>query len=180
MGSRITIRPGILASADRAYADPYLVVVRPAGDTPFLPQGSSLVLDQAATLTGGEPLLTTTVFSWVDETPDRNLSEGEVLGMYTVMAQETIGRGTLYVLADPSIFINGMADPGGSSSNRIFRETVAQAPAPLLVDTYASRAARIDGIGEIIHTVRSNDEYTFVIAALLIAGILVAWHRRLI
>jgi hypothetical protein len=116
----------------------------------------------------------------VDETPDRNLTEGEVLGTYTVMAQETIGSGTLYVITDPSIFINGMADPGGFAANRVFREKVAHSPAPLLVDTYVSRAARTDGMGEIIHTVRSNDEYTFIIAALLMAGILGAWHRRLI
>jgi hypothetical protein len=178
--STIKIRPGNLSSVDRGYADAYMVVVHPVGSAGFLPAGSSLMLDQAATLTGGERLLSTTVFSWVDETPDRKLTGGEVLGTYTVMAREKIGNGTLYVLSDPSIFINGMDDPGVSPANRLFREKIAQAPAPLLIDTYASRTARVEGTGEIIHSVRSNDEYKFVIAALLIAGILIAWQRRVI
>jgi len=178
MGSSIVIRPGNLSSVDRAYADAGMVVAYPAGNTGYLPAGSALVLDRAASLTGGEPLLATTIFSWVDETPDGKLTEGEVLGRYTVMAQEKIGTGTLMVLADPSIFVNGMN--GVSPANRLFREKIEKSPAPLLVDTSASRAARADGIGEFIHSVRSNDEYRFVIAALLMAGILFAWHRRFI
>ena len=180
LGSSIVIHQGNLSSADRAYDDAYMVMVYPVGNAGFLPTGSSLILDQAASLTGGEPLLTTSVFSWVDETPDRNLTDGEVLGTYTVMAQEKIGRGTVYVLSDPSVFINGMNDPGVYPANLLFREKIARTPAPLLVDTYSSRAGRIDGIGEIIHSVRSNTEYKFVIAALLMAGILLAWHRRVI
>ena len=180
LGSSIEIQPGNLSSVDRAYADAYMVVVYPVGKGGLVPQNSSLVLDQAATLTGGDPLLATTFFSWVDTKPDRKLSAGEVLGRYEVMAQETIGNGTLYVLSDPSIFINGMHDQDGSAGNAIFLHAIAHAPAPLLVDTYASRTARGEGLGEIIHSVRSNDEYKFVIAVLLMAAILVAWHRRVI
>jgi hypothetical protein len=96
------------------------------------------------------------------------------------MAQEKIGDGTLYVLSDPSIFINGMKDPGASYANRLFREKIARTSGPLLIDTYSSRTGRVDGIGEIILVVRSNNEYKFMIAALLMAGIIIAWHRRLI
>ena len=100
--------------------------------------------------------------------------------MYTVMAQETIGDGTLYVLTDPSIFINGMNDPGTPYANRLFLEGVSRTPAPLLIDTYSTRTGRVDGMGEIIQLVRSNKDYTFIIAALLMAGILVAWRRQLL
>jgi len=180
LGTTIVIQSGNLSSVDRAYDDSYMVVVHPVGDTGFLPAGSSVVLDQASSLTGGEPLLNTSVFSWVDEIPDRQLSSKEVLGTYTVMAQERIGDGTLYVLSDPSIFINGMNDPGASYANRLFLEKIVRTPGPLLIDTYSSRTGRVDGIGEIILVVRTNNEYRFVIAALLMAGIIIAWHRRII
>ena len=152
LGSSILIRKGNLSSADRAYADVNMVVVHPVGDTGFFPAGSSLVVNQAATLTGGAPLLRTTIFSWVNENPDRNLSSVKALGTLTVMAQEKIGNGTLYVLSDPSIFINGMNDPGAPYANRFFRDEIAHSPAPILIDAYGSRAVRVDGLGEIIQS----------------------------
>jgi hypothetical protein len=176
IGSTITLRPGNLSSVDRARADPAIAVVRADRDTPWLPAGIPLVLDRAAAIGGGEPLLQTSVFSWVDRTADGNLTGGESLGRYTVMAEERIGRGTVYVIADPSIFINGMT--GAGDGNRLFRAALARSP--LLIDTAVSRAARAEGIGEIIHSVRTNDQYKFLIAALLMAGILAAWHRRLL
>ena len=178
MGSSIVIDRGNLSSADRAWDHAYMVVVSPVGDNGFVPPGSSLVLDQAAALEGGEPLLRTSVYSWVDTVPDRTPGNDEVLGRYTVMARERIGAGTLYVISDPSIFINGMQNPGPAYANRHFLATLARTPAPLLVDTYGTRALRADGIGEIIQEVRSSTGYTFAIAVLLMAGIVVLWRRR--
>jgi hypothetical protein len=180
LGSTIVIRRGNLSSVDRAYADENMIVVNPVGDARFLRGDSSLVLDRAAILTGGVPLLNTTIFSWVDENPDREQSSGKVLGRYTVMAQEKIGDGTVYVLSDPSIFINGMKDPGASYANRFFLAEIVHIPGPLLVDSFSSRTARVGGMGEIIQVVRSNNEYQFVIATLLMAGIVIAWYRRII
>jgi hypothetical protein len=180
LGSGMVIRQGNLSSLDRAYADPSMVVVTPVGNTSFFPPGSSVVLDRAATLTGGEPLLKTTIFSWLDEIPAKDQKSTKVLGTHTVMAQEKIGNGTVYVLSDPSIFINGMKDPGPSYANRLFLAEIAHPPGPLLMDTYGSRTVRVEGLGEIIQVVRSNDEYSIVIAALLMAGVVIAWFRRVI
>jgi hypothetical protein len=157
-----------------------MAVVYAVGDTRFIPAGSSLVLDTAATLTGGVPLIRSSAFSWVEKIPGNNSGGVKVLGTYTVMAQDTIEDGTVYVLSDPSVFINGMDDPGPSYANRIFKEKIASTPGPVLVDTYLSRTGRVDGMGEIIQLVRSTTAYRFVIAALLMAGVLIAWRRRLI
>lgn len=173
MGSSIRIHPGNLSSVDRAYSDSSLATAVFVKENPFLPAGSSLVLDHATTLEGGTPLLTTSVFSWVNETPNGNLTGGDVLRKYTVMTEEKIGKGTVYVLSDPSVFINGMTGP-----DRQFRKNITKIP--LLIDTYTSRVARTGGIAELIHSVRSNLEYKFLIAALLMACILAAWHRRII
>ena len=112
--------------------------------------------------------------------PGANSRSVKVLGTYTVMAQEKIGEGTLYVISDPSIFINSMNDPGASYANRMFLANITHTPGPLLIDTYSSRVARVGGIGEFIQLVRSNNDYRFAIVSLLMAGIVIAWYRRLI
>ena len=173
IGSTIRIRPGTLSSIDRAYTDPALAEVFLVKNTSLLPTGSSLVLNRAATLQGGQPLLASTVFSWVEDTQNRNLTDGKVLDKHTVMAEEKIVKGTVYVLSDPSVFINGMSGP-----NRLFRENITRFP--LLIDTYTSRVARAEGPAELIHSVRSNSEYKFLIAALIMVCIIAAWRRQII
>jgi len=177
MGSGITIHQVNLSSFDRAYDDSSMVLTYPVDDGAFLPPGEPLLLDQAATLAGGEPLIKTTVFSWEDTVPDRDLGNGETLGRFTVMAQEKIGSGTLIVFSDPSVFINGMEDVGYGNSG--FREAIANT-SPLLIDGYSSRVVRESVTGELIHAARSSTAYTFAAAALLVAGMLLAWHRRVL
>jgi len=78
MGSRITIPAGGPRGVDRAYADPYLVgSVLPR--YPLPPQGSSLSVTRPRP-SPGRTASSHHRFSWVDETPDRKLTEGEVLG----------------------------------------------------------------------------------------------------
>ena len=109
----------------------------------------------------------------MNETYEGNQTNGIVLGKYTVMAEEKIGKGTLYVLSDPSVFINGMTGP-----DHLFRKNITRFP--LMIDTYTSRVARADGPAELIHSVRSNSEYKFLIAALIMACIIAAWRRQII
>jgi len=177
MGSGISIRRENISSLDRAYNDPSMIIVSPVNTTRFLPEGSNLVLNHAASLKGGTPVVATTLFSWVDNDSDSRLSAKETLGAFTVMAQETMGGGTVFVLSDPSIFINGMEDAG--YGNAAFRTAVAGS-GPIVIDGYSSRLAREDPAGELIHAVRSNTAYMFAIAALLVAGILIARQRRVV
>jgi hypothetical protein len=73
-----------------------------------------------------------------------------------------------------------MKDPGAPYANHLFLAEIAHPPGPLLMDAYGSRTVRVEGLGEIIQVVRSNNEYRFVIAALLMAGVVIAWRRRVI
>jgi len=177
MGSTIVLRQENLSSLDRAFSDPYIVVSYPSADAWPLQVGSPLLLNEAGTLEGGEPLLESTTFSWEDTMPDRQLGSNESLGRYTVMAREKIGNGTLIVLSDPSVFINGMEDPG--YGNAAFRAEIA-GHGPVLVDVYSSRVGREDATGAFIHFLRSNTAYTLIAAALLMAAVLIAWQRRIL
>lgn len=177
MRSRISLSQTNLSSLDRAFNDPYMVVTYPVTDDWPLPGRMPVLLNRAGTLAGGDPLLTSTIFSWEDTVPDRQPGSGEPFGRYTVMSREKIGGGTLIVLSDPSVFINGMEDPG--YGNAAFRANVAGA-GTTLVDAYSSRVAREDATGAFIHFLRSNTAYTLLVAALLMAAVLIAWQRKIL
>jgi hypothetical protein len=176
--SRISINPGPVASLDREYTDPYSVVVyRSANESP-VENTNTLLLNEPASLDGGTPLLRTSVFSWIDENRDRHISNEEVLGIYTVMAKEKNGQGTLIVFSDPSIFINAMADAGESYDNRGFIAHLSESGSPVLLDQMNSRTRDAGGLGEILHVIK-----TTVLIEVLVSGIVVllvagAWKRK--
>jgi hypothetical protein len=176
--SRISISPGPVASLDREYADPYSVVVYPSADESLLNGTGSLLLNAPASLDGGTPLLRTSLFSWIDEDGNRHLSKGEVLGIFTVMAKENNGQGTLIVLSDPSVFINAMADAGESGDNPRFLAHVRESGSPLLIDQMNSRTRDAEGLGEILHVIKTTLLIVLLgtgIVVLLVAG---AWKRK--
>lgn len=165
LSSRITISPGPLASLDREYADPYSVVVYSLGNESLFKDTPALLLNAPASLDGGTPLLRTSTFSWIDEDHDQHFSKDEVLGIFTVMAREQNGQGTLVVLADPSIFINAMADAGPGDNTR-FLAHLAGGEGPLLVDQMNSRTRDAAGLGELLHIIK-----TTVLLEVLVCGI---------
>jgi len=177
MKSSTILRQDTLASLDRVNDDPYMVIAYPVTDAWPLPGGKPVVLNGAGTLYQGEPLLASTGFSWEDTLPDRQLSANETLGKYTVMSREKMGSGTLVVLSDPSVFINGMED--ARYGNPDLRANIAGA-GTILIDTYGTRIGREDATGAFIHFVRSNTAYTLLATALLMAAVLIAWQRRIL
>lgn len=120
IGSRIRILPGNLTSVSREFDDPSSVIVTPVRENEtFLANVSTLVLNRPAALAGGEGLVTTSLLSWIDLDGGGLPEPEEVFGRYDVFSREQFGNGTLYVLSDPSLFINDMA-VSGAGDNRIF------------------------------------------------------------
>jgi hypothetical protein len=178
LASRISISPGPVASLDREYADPYSVIAYRAANESPVERTRVLLLNEPASLEGGAPLLRTSVLSWIDQDQNRHISSDEVLGIYTVMAKEQNGKGTIIVLSDPSIFINAMADTGESFDNRGFLADLATDGTPVLLDQMNSRTRDAAGLGEILHVIK-----TTVLAEVLVSGIVIllvagAWRRR--
>jgi hypothetical protein len=165
--SRITINPGQLASLDREYADPASVVVYRMPDEGMDTDTASLLLNAPASLDGGTPLFRTSIFSWIDEDQDRHVGGDEVMGIFTAMASEENGGGTLVVLSDPSIFINAMAGAESGENTRLLAR-LSGAEGPVLIDQMNSRTRDAGGLGEILHTIKTN-----VLLEVLAAGIVV-------
>jgi hypothetical protein len=178
--SRITVLPGNLSSVDRAYADSYSVVVYRVTNTSPLQRVTTLVLNRPAPLEGGTPLMVTSIMSWIDANGDRRINSNEMLGKFSVIAQDDIGRGSLVVLSDPSIFINSMQDPGEKWDNRQLVQGLFNRDGPLLVDQMNSRTNDAEGMSEILHVLRTTLSIEIVIIALLVLFAAVAWRRKLV
>jgi len=108
IGSSIRIREANIVSVDRFFDDPSSVIAFPAGDDPLSAGIPRLVLNDPSYLEGGDPVFTTSLLSFADTDGDLHLGKGEAFERFTVVSRESIGNGTLYVISDPSAFINGM------------------------------------------------------------------------
>jgi hypothetical protein len=180
IGSRITILAGNLSSVDREYADPYTIVVYPAGNTSPVENCGPLIMDRAAPLDGGVPLVMTSILSWVDTNGDRRITANEVMGQFPVIASEEISRGRIVVISDPSIFINSMQDLGGTWGNQCLLNNLINYPGTVLVDQMNSRTQDAAGISEIFHVIRTQ-----LIGEVLFFGLLVliaawAWRKKIL
>ncbi|KUK63945.1 MAG: Uncharacterized protein XE10_0044 [Methanoculleus marisnigri] len=120
LGSSIRIGARNLSSIDREYQDPALILARSSAEYPLLEDVDTLLLNRPAALTGGETLAASTLLSWIDEDGDRQIGKGEAMGRHAVLAREMIGGGEVIVLADGSLFINGMTELAASRDNTRF------------------------------------------------------------
>jgi hypothetical protein len=74
--------------------------------TVLLNYPTSLTVDPSTTKT----IATSSVASCLDMNDDREFGIGEPRGPFPLIARESYGNGTIILLADPSILINGMQD----------------------------------------------------------------------
>ena len=176
IGSRITILGGNLSSIDREYADPYTIVVYPAGNASPVENCGALIMDRAAPLDGGEPLMMTSILSWVDTNGDRRIDANEEMGQFPVISAEAISKGRIVVISDPSIFINSMQDFGGTWGNQCLINNLVNYQGTVLIDQMNSRTQDTEGMSGIFHVIRTQ-----FILEVLFFGFLVliaAWMWR--
>jgi len=180
IGSRIFILEGNLSSIDREYADPYSVVVYRTANETITGHSAALVLNRPAPLAGGEPLFMTSIMSWIDENGDRRINSDEVMGKFPVMSAETIGRGRVVVLSDPSIFINSMQDLDPQWDNRRFVQDILNANGTVLIDQMNSRTRDAEGISEILHLIRTTITTELLFLGVLVLAAAWAWRRKIL
>jgi hypothetical protein len=159
LGSRIRILPGNLTSIDRRFDDESSVVAYLSGGN------ATIVLNRPAALDGGETLAATSLFSWLDTDGDGRPGPGEAIGRYTVYARDIIGNGTLLVLSDPSIFINGMND---GDNRALIDSLIRDAGGVPALDQSHGRTGTREPVILVLGEIRRS-----VIAGLLIASILI-------
>ena len=73
---------------------------------------STLLLNYPSSLTisgGAEALAFSSIASWLDTNGNRLQEWGEPRGPFSIAARERLGTGSILLLSDPSVLINGMA-----------------------------------------------------------------------
>jgi hypothetical protein len=178
VGSRIAILDGNLSSVDREYNDPYSVTVYRRSDKGIAKNSATLILNRPAALEGGDPVFTTSVLSWVDENGDKRLNSEEMMGRFTVIAEEKVGQGTVVVLSDPSIFINSMLESGQPGDNRAFIRDLTRNNMTVAVDQMNSRTRDAEGFSEILHLIRTTIAIELLTLTLLVMAAVGLWRRK--
>jgi hypothetical protein len=182
LGSGIRVIAGNLSSVDMEYNDPQTVIgYATQGTNDTMTRGvESIICNRPATLEGGDPLITASMLSWVDRDGNRKVDEGEALSRYPILSAENIGAGRLYVLSDPSIFINGMQGIDRNRDNGLLIEHIMAAHPVLYVDQMHSRTAAADGILEWVNWVKRSAVIEFFALSVMIFGVAVAFYRRIL
>jgi hypothetical protein len=146
VGSSIRVQPVAIASADMEFRDFLSVIAYPRGTDPLLLNVSSLSCNRPSSVEGGVVLVGTTIISWADANQNDHLDENETLSSHGILAREQIGSGTLYVLSDPSIFINGMRGARLSGDNHEFLAHLLSLHPAILVEQTHSMTAGADPV----------------------------------
>lgn len=86
---------------------------------------TALLLNYPSTITiagaGADALAYTSIASWLDTNTNRAQDPGEPQGPFPVLAREHLGLGSIVLLSDPSVLINGMRD---YMSNSVFADNI--------------------------------------------------------
>jgi hypothetical protein len=180
IGSRISILKGNLSSIDREYADPYTIVVYPIENASPVDNCGALILDRAAALNGGEPLVMTSILSWIDTNGDRRITTNEELGEFPVISSEEISRGRIVVISDPSIFINSMQDVDVTFGNHCLINNLMNYPGTVLIDQMNSRTRDADGISGIFHVIRTQFVLEILFFGFLVLIAAWTWRRKIL
>jgi hypothetical protein len=146
MGSHIRIQPGDISSVEMEFWD-YLSVIAYARESdPLLTNVSSITFNRPSSVEGGEILVSTTLISWDDTNQNYRLDANETLSSFGILTREQVGNGTLYVLSDPSIFINGMHNTRLSGDNMIFNRNLLSLHQNILVEQSHSLTGGADSL----------------------------------
>lgn len=171
LGSEIRILPGNLSSMDMEYSDPNTVIAYRTANATLVDGVGTIVLNRPAALEGGEILMQTSILSWIDADGNRHIDADEALGKYGVVARESVGAGEIYVISDPSLFINAMVGLGGVRDNHRLIENILESGSPLFIDAVTSQTRADDGIAAVLHTVKSTTLIkTTLICTVLLLG----------
>ena len=154
------------------------MIAYPRGADPLVSNVSSLSFNRPSSVTGGEVLVATTLISWVDADGNYHLDENETLSSYGLLSREQMGNGTLYVLSDPSLCINGMRNARLSGDNEVFLGNLLSLHPDLLVEQTHSLTGGADPVLAAVLWVKKTTIIT--ISALIGSVLLVAvafWRR---
>jgi len=151
--------------------------------SPITGNTESLTLNHATSLIyaeAGDTLALSSPYSFLDLNDNEALDEGEPTGPLPVISQHNLSSGRIILIADPSIFINSMAN---LASNRIFVQNIAAiTTSELLIDQSHLPPTNLHQTKSLLASIRDSvttpaGAVSLVILALTITLIPI-WYER--
>jgi hypothetical protein len=177
IGAGMAVTAVNVSSADVEYDDPRMVIGYVQRDDPLTANTSTLLLNEAGAISGGTSLVSTSLLSWVDTNGNQRPDTGETITRYPALSRSETGGGVVYLLSDPSVFINAMTDRASVRDNRQFIANILGSGTVYLDESH-SRIGASDGPLLVMNAVKN----TMVIKITALVGIILivacAYRRR--
>ena len=177
IGSSMTVQPGNLSSVDIEYNNPRMIRGYPFGNDTLTKGIEHIVTDQPLAVSGGTPIITTSILSWDDTNGNQMADDEELFGRYTILATETTGDGRLCLLGNTGLLINGMNTGIQQHDNQQLFENLIQTNGTIWYDTRFSGPFYTTGPAGLIAAVKST-MIIKILAVLLTIGIIGAFVVR--
>jgi len=174
VASRFDGRP--LRDDQRHYGNPAFPVATPVRESPATSDVSQVTLNHGTSVTAsasGTALVTSSAFSYRDANANGGLDPAEPIRTYPVVVRENAGNGSVILVSDGSVFINGMLD---RTDNRQFTANLLGGSDALLVDHQRRQA--IPPVVAFALTTADSPLRQLLLGVALLAAVGVAWRRR--
>lgn len=174
IGASVQLDQGNLSSFSREFERSEAPLGFSLNGRPLVAGISKVVFNHPVAVSGGDPLINTTYFSWIDIDGDGRADRSEQLNQYSVATEEAVGAGRVVVIGDASLFINAMQGLSDSDNGLLVDRLIADAT---LVDQVLSRTATAEGPISIFLWARGTPSLVVVVTALSL-GALALWLNR--
>jgi hypothetical protein len=171
VGGTIRLDQRNLSSLDREYQVSAAPLGFPVMGAPFTNNITKVVFNHPVVVTGGTPLLETSLLSWIDENGNGRADPTEPLGRFAIAATEPVGDGRVVVVGDGSLFINAMQHLNDGDNERLIDELT---PGTVLVDQHLSQTSTASGPISTILWVRNISSSIILVTALALG--MLAWY----
>ncbi len=180
LGSRMRIVPGNVSSIDMEFASTRTIIARVSANHTLLEGVTTLAFNRPSSITGGTPLVRTSVLSWVDTTGSGRPGAGASLGQYTLIAREEVDPGEIILIADASLFATTMQQVRRLHDNRQLLENMLDTNGTVSVDAVHGKTADAEGPAYIINKVKSAPISTIIAILLLMVFVIVAFRKQIL
>jgi hypothetical protein len=163
----------ILRDERNYYRSPALPVATTAANQTVVDPDIELTLNYGTAVTpnGATVVARSSEFAYLDRDESEDVSDNETVRSYPIATVERVGNGQVFVVGDPSIFINAMQERDG---NRVFAAALLEGTDRVLIDV--SHSSSPPPLVQLLLFVRGSPWIQFGIG---IVGLTIVgwWHR---
>jgi hypothetical protein len=178
LGCSVDIVPARLRSIDRAFTSPDSILGYTERSDDMTEGVNAVVLNRPSYVTGGDSLINTSILTWEEKNGNNYVDPDENLTNYAIFSRETVNSGTIYILSDPSIFINGMQSLTEEDNQR-FIQNILKTPDTILIDQVHCGSGGPAGMGLAAHLPVSGMLIEIIAMVCSIACIIYLFYSKL-